>query len=57
MAGGNKQRGYISKEDASSPNVASEYVLMPCIIDSEEGRDIAAIDITNASIQTRFEDE
>ena len=57
VANGNKQRGYISKEDASSPTVASESVLLSCIIDSKEGRDVAVIDITNTFIQTRVEDE
>jgi hypothetical protein len=57
VAGGNKQRDYISKEDASSPTVATESVLLTCIIDAEEGRDVAVIDIPNAFIQTRIEDE
>jgi hypothetical protein len=38
VAGGNKQRDYISKEDASSPTVATESVLLSCIIDAEEER-------------------
>jgi hypothetical protein len=58
VAGGNKQRDYISKEDASSPTVATESVLLTCIIDAEEGRDVAVIDIpNNAFIQMRIEDE
>jgi hypothetical protein len=58
VAGGNKQQDYISKEDASSPTVATESVqLLSCIIDAEEGRDVAVIDIPNAFIQTRVEDE
>jgi len=32
-------------------------VLLSCIIDAEEGRDIAVIDIPNAFIQTRVKDE
>jgi hypothetical protein len=36
MAGGNKQRDYISKEDASSPTIATESVLLSCIIDAED---------------------
>ena len=35
VAGGDKQRGYISKEDSSSPTVASESVLLSCIIDAK----------------------
>ena len=57
VAGGNKQRDYISKEDASSPTVAVESVLLSCIIDAEEGRDVATVDIPNAFIQTQVEDE
>ena len=57
MAGGNKQRDCISKEDASSPTVATEAVLLSCIIDVEEDRDVAVINIPNAFIQTQVEDE
>jgi hypothetical protein len=57
VAGGNKQRDYISKEDASSPNVTTESVLLSCIIDAQENRDVAVMDIPNAFIQTRVEDE
>jgi hypothetical protein len=57
VAGGNKQRDYILKEDASSPTVATEAVMLSCIIDAEEGRDVAVVDILNAFIQTCIEDE
>jgi hypothetical protein len=57
VAGGNKQRDFISKEEASSPTVATEAVLLSCIIDADEGRDVAVIDIPNAFIQTRIENE
>jgi hypothetical protein len=57
VAGGNKQRDFISKEEASSPTVATEAVLLTCIIDAEEDRDVVVIDIPNAFIQTRIEDE
>jgi hypothetical protein len=57
VAGGNKQRDFISKEEASSPTVATESVLLSCIIDADEGRDVTVIDIPNAFIQTRIEDE
>ena len=53
MAGGNKQREYISKEDAISPTVATNRVLMLCIIDAEEDRDVDLINIPNEFIQTR----
>jgi hypothetical protein len=57
VAGVNKQRDYISNEDASSPTVATEAVLLSCIIEAEEGRDVAVVDIPNAFVQTRVENE
>jgi hypothetical protein len=57
VAGGNKQREYISKEDASSPTIATESILLSCIIDAEEERDVAVIDIPNAFVQTHVEDD
>jgi hypothetical protein len=57
VSGGNKQRDYISKEDASSPTAATEAVLFSFIIDAEEGRDMAVVDVPNAFVQTRVENE
>jgi hypothetical protein len=57
VAGENKQQDCISKEDASLPTVAIESVLLSCIIDAEEGWDVAVVDIPNAFIQTRVENE
>ena len=57
MDGGNKQRGYIYKEDAISPMLATEAVLMSCIIDAEEDRYVVVINIPNAFINTQVEDE
>ena len=37
--------------------VAKESVILSCIIDAEEGRDVAVINIPNAFRQTRVEDE
>ena len=57
VAGGNKQRGFIEKEDASSPTVATESVLLTCTIDAMENRDVCVVDIPNAFIQTRVENK
>jgi hypothetical protein len=57
VAGGNKQRHYIHKEDATSPTVATESVLLTAIIDAFEQRDVAVVDIPNAFIQTRIDKE
>ena len=57
VSGGNRQRDFISKEDSSLPTLSTEAVLLSCIIDAEEERDVAVIDIPNAFIQTRVENE
>ena len=45
------------KEDASSPTVSAEAVMLTCIVDATENRDVAIVDIPNAFIQTIVEDE
>ena len=57
VAGGNKQHNYISKEDASSPTVTTKSVLLTCIIDAQEERDVTVINIPNGFIQTHIKDE
>ncbi len=57
VAGGNKQRGFIEKEEASSPTVATESVILTSIVDADERRDVAILDIPNAFIQTFVEDK
>ena len=52
VAGCNKHSDYISKEDARSTTVATEAVLLSCIIDAEEERHVAVIDNPNEFIQT-----
>jgi hypothetical protein len=54
VAGVKKQRHCISKEDTSSSIVA---MILNWIIDAEEGRDDAMVDIPNALIQNMIEDE
>ena len=46
VAGGNKQRGYIEKEDASSPTVATKSVILT-----------SALDVPNAFIQMVVKDK
>jgi hypothetical protein len=55
VAGGIKQHDYLTKEEVSSPTVATEAVLLTCIIDAKEGREAITIDSPNAFIQTRIE--
>jgi hypothetical protein len=57
VASGNTQRDYISKKDASSPTIATESVMLSCIIDAEEEWVVAVVDIPNIFLQTRVENE
>ncbi len=57
VAGGNKQREFISKENVSSPRVAMESVLLTSLVDAHENYDIAIVDIPNAFIQMVVEDD
>jgi hypothetical protein len=52
VAGGNTQRGHVTKEESSSPTVSTEAVILTLIVNAHKGRDVAVIDIPNAFIQT-----
>jgi hypothetical protein len=54
-ANGSTQRGYINKEDAASPTVATESIAITATIEAKQGRDIMTIDVPNAFIQTDME--
>jgi hypothetical protein len=55
-ADGRKQRDYTTKEESSSPTVAIESVLLTCVIDAEERRDVATVDISGAFMQADMDD-
>jgi hypothetical protein len=57
VGSGDKQRDYLSKEDSSSPTAATESMLLTSIVDVAENRNVAIMDIPNAFIQTRVENE
>ena len=46
-----KQWLYTPKDEASSPTVATESVLLSCVIDAKERRDVATVDIPGAFMQ------
>ena len=50
-ADGRKQRLHTPKDAASSPTVATESVLLSCVIDAKEHRDVATVDIPGAFMQ------
>jgi Reverse transcriptase (RNA-dependent DNA polymerase) len=55
VAGGNKQRSYTTKDEVSSPTVSTNALMLSCIVDAHEERDVMTIDIPNAFIQTKVE--
>jgi hypothetical protein len=57
IIGGNKQPNYTTKEDVSSPMVTAKAVMLTCVIDAQEDRDIAVVDISNAFVQTVVNEE
>ena len=52
VGGGNKQRQYTPKQEASSPTSHTEAVFSTAVIDAMEEGDVAIIDIPNAFCQT-----
>jgi Reverse transcriptase (RNA-dependent DNA polymerase) len=55
-ADGQKQHEYTAKEDASSPTVAIEPVMLTSVIDTKENRDIETVDIPGAFMQADMDD-
>jgi hypothetical protein len=45
---------WLAKEDAASPTVATESIMITIVIDAKEGRDVMMVDVPNAFIQTKM---
>ena len=56
-ADGRKQQLYMDKEQVSAPTVATESLLLTCLIDAMENRKVATIDIPDAFMQSDMEGE
>jgi len=56
-ADGRSQRKYIPEEEASSPTVTTEALLLALIIDAKEGRDVATADVPGAFLQVDIDDD
>ena len=48
------QRLYTMKAEASSPTTSLAELIITCVLDAYEGRDIVTVDIPGASLQTRL---
>ena len=54
-ANGSVERAWTDKQEAASPTAVTESILLTAVIDANEGRDVATVDIPNAFIQTDVE--
>ena len=50
-ADGRKKRGSIDKSETNEPTVATEALMLTCVIDAMERRDVATVDIPGAFLQ------
>ena len=55
-ADGRKQRLTTRKEDASSPTVAVDSVMLSCTIDAKEKRDVGTVDLPGAFMQVDMDE-
>jgi hypothetical protein len=53
-ADGRSQREYMAKEETSSPTVSTQALILSCMIDAKEERDVATADIPGAFLQTDY---
>ena len=54
-ANGKKQRLYVNKDKVSAPTVATESLLLSCLINATENRDVATVDVLGAFMQSNME--
>jgi hypothetical protein len=55
-ADGRKQHEHLGKEDTASPTVTTEGLMLSCMIDAKERRDVATANIPGAFMQTDLND-
>jgi hypothetical protein len=51
---GKPTREWLSREDAASPTVSLESILLTAVVDAHEGRDVMSADVPNAFVQTQM---
>ena len=56
-ADGRKQRSTTDKDSVSAPTVATESLILTCVIDAIDNWDVATVDIPSAFIQADMERE
>jgi hypothetical protein len=53
-ADGRSQRDFMEKADTLLPTVSTEALILSCMIDAKEDRDVATADIPEAFLQTEY---
>ena len=56
VADGSKQRSTVPREDATSPTIQLESLIMSLLIDAKEGRDVAISDVVGAYLLAEMKD-
>ena len=56
VADGSKQRGTVPREDATSPTIQLESLIMSLLIDAKENRDVAISDVAGAYLLAKMDD-
>jgi hypothetical protein len=46
------QRSYILKDEASSPTVVTEAIIVTGVIETKQGHNVMTLDVPNAFVQT-----
>ena len=54
LADGRPQQAYMKKIDTSSPTASLVEIMLTCMINAFEKRDIATVDISGAFLQTKM---
>ena len=54
-ADGRNQQNWISKEGTSKPTVSTEGLILSCMIDAKEGRDVATSDIPGGFLKSDYD--
>ena len=53
---GRKQRNYVPREEATSPTIKLESLIMSLLVDAKEKRDVATVDIVGAYLLADMKD-
>ena len=56
-ANGHKQQLLVQKEQTSSPTVYNQALMLSCMFDAKEKRDVGTAEVPGAFLQTKSEEE